>query len=330
MGYLSAVLHPTWYQGFGKRPPYFEGWYYKLVDATTQHKFAIIPGVFLSKEPHAFIQVLNGSSAEAWYHSYPMEAFWAADDRLEVQIGKSVFTDRSIHLDIDKPDQYIVGEVSFHNPTPWPVTLASPGIMGWYAWLPTMECYHGVVSLDHALDGQLIVDDSTVSFANGRGYIEKDRGRSFPSSYIWMQSNHFDTVGTSLTASIAMIPWRSSKFPGFIVGLWHKGTLHRFATYSGAKTETVGVTPETVRWTMRDKTHRLELVAQRGADSRFGLLKGPNEVEMGKRIAETLTATVQARLTRIADGWMLFEENGRFAGLEVYNVEELLEQWGGV
>lgn len=328
MGYLTAVLHPTWYQGFGKKPPYFEGWYYKLIDATTQHKYAFIPGVFLTNEPHAFIQVLDGSTAQAWYHRYPMEAFWAADDRLEVQIGKSVFTDRTIRLDIDKPDQYIIGEITFRDVTPWPVTLTSPGIMGWYAWIPTMECYHGIVSLDHALDGQLIVDNGAVSFNNGRGYSEKDRGRSFPSSYIWMQSNHFDTVGTSLTASIAMIPWRTSRFPGFIVGLYHEGVLLRFATYTGAKTETLAVTPETVRWTMRDKTHRLEIEARRGPESQFGLLKGPNEVEMGKRIAETLTATVRVRLSTLADGRTLFAENGRFAGLEVYNVEELLAEWG--
>lgn len=324
MNFFTARMNPSWFQGVGKQAPYFEGWYYKLVDQTTQHKFAFIPGIFLTNEPHAFIQVLNGSTAEAWYHHYPLEAFWAADDRFEVQIGKSVFTDEFIRLDIDKPDQYIVGEVSFANTHPWPVTLTSPGIMGWYAWVPTMECYHGVVSLDHGLDGQLIVEDTAVSFQNGRGYIEKDRGRSFPSSYIWMQTNHFDTVGTSLTASIAMIPWRSIKFRGFIVGLWHSGTLYKFATYTGAETEKLTVTSETVHWVMRDKTHRLEIIAQRGVDSQFGLLKGPSDVEMGKRIAETLTATVQVRLSRVRDDQTLFVENGRFAGLEVYNVEEVL------
>ena len=23
--------------------------------------------------------------------------------------------------------------------------------MGWYAWVPFMECYHGVLSLDHTI-----------------------------------------------------------------------------------------------------------------------------------------------------------------------------------
>ena len=60
--------------GVGKKRPFFEGWYYKLIDATTQHKYAIIPGVFLSEDPHAFIQVLNGSTKEAFYHRYPLDA----------------------------------------------------------------------------------------------------------------------------------------------------------------------------------------------------------------------------------------------------------------
>ena len=31
----------------------------------------------------------------------------------------------------------------------WPVKVTSPGAMGPYAFVPFMECYHGVVSMDH-------------------------------------------------------------------------------------------------------------------------------------------------------------------------------------
>lgn len=60
------------------------------------------------------------------------------------------------------------------------MTVRSPGIMGWYAWVPTMECYHGVVSLDHAISGKLMIEDQAHDFNGGRGYIEKDWGKSFP------------------------------------------------------------------------------------------------------------------------------------------------------
>ncbi|MCK7537696.1 MAG: tocopherol cyclase family protein [Marinilabiliales bacterium] len=34
-------------------------------------------------------------------------------------------------------------------------------------------------------------------FSGGRGYIEKDWGHSFPSAYVWMQSNHFQLARIS-------------------------------------------------------------------------------------------------------------------------------------
>ncbi len=61
-----------------------------------------------------------------------------------------------------------------------------------------------------------------------------------------------------------------------------------------------------------------------GPNSQFGLLKGPTTVEMGKRVAETLSATVAVRLTRRGDGRVLYEGTGRHAGLEVHEVENKL------
>jgi hypothetical protein len=321
-------MNPDWYQGHGAKQPYFEGWYFKCIDATTRHKLVVIPGVTLSSDPHAFIQVLDGTTSETWYHRYTLDQFWAADNEFSIRVGKSKFKADGINLDIDSPDQVISGKLHFSNQVSWPIRLSSPGIMGWYAWVPTMECYHGVVSLDQTIDGLLTVDGIEIDFSGGRGYIEKDWGQSFPSAWIWMQSNHFEEVGTSLTASIAMIPWRSTRFRGFIVGLHHEGVLYRFATYTGAKTQLLDVSETRIDWDLEGRTagalYRLQIAAKRGAT---GIIAGPTIVDMGKRVAESLTAEVAVSLTRV-DGErkeMVFKGNGRFAGLEVYNVgEELL------
>jgi tocopherol cyclase len=327
--YLRATMNPAWYHGHGRRGPFFEGWYFKCIDATTAHKWAIIPGVFLGKDPHAFIQVLDGSGVRAWYHRYPLEAFWAAPASFAVHVGASRFSDRMIELRIDKPEQSIHGRLTFAQPRPWPVTLRSPGIMGWYAWVPTMECYHGVLSFDHAIQGALEIDGETAVFDDGRGYIEKDWGHSFPSAWIWMQTNHFAQPGTSLTASIAMIPWQFTRFRGFIVGLWHEARLYRFATYTGAETVELAVTDQEVRWVLRGKitgaAHELRLRAVR---AEAGVLAGPSTVDMGKRVAESLTGVVHVELVQREGGGerLIFAGAGRHAGLEVTNVrEELLD-----
>jgi hypothetical protein len=188
--------------------------------------------------------------------------------------------------------------------------------MGWYAWIPAMECYHGVVSLDHSIEGALQVNGQSLDFGGGRGYIEKDWGRAFPAAYIWFQTNHFEQPGTSLTASVAIIPWLRRSFPGFIVGLWHGGTLYRFATYTGARIEQLDITDERVTWTIADRKHRLSMTAAR---TEGGLLQAPTTVDMGRRIAETLSATVQVELARIQgrDSEPVFRDTGRHAGLEI-------------
>lgn len=325
LGFIRNTLHPARYHGRvrNQKPPFFEGWYYKVVDASERERFAIIPGVFWSDDPHAFIQVLDGESARATYHRFPMDVFWAADDRFEVHIGPNRFTPNDVVLQIDRPEQVISGTLRLGGLTPWPVTWTAPGIMGWYGWVPVMECYHGIISLDHRVHGTMCVDGREIDFEGGRGYGEKDWGRSFPEAYIWFQTNHFDAPGTCLTGSVAIIPWGKRAFRGFIVGFWHNETLYRFATYTGAKSESLQVDEDTVRWVLADKRHRLEITARRGAGQLYGLLLGPTTHEMGKRIGETLSATIHVRLTE-RGGRVLFDGTGRHAGLETYNVQQRL------
>lgn len=315
--YFRSILHPDHYHGHGKKPPFFEGWYFKMVDASEEHKLAVIPGIFLSDDParrHAFVQVLDGVSGHVVYHRFPVEQFWAATDAFEIRVGPNTFSRQQMSLQLASPEGSLAGEVAFDGVQPWPVTLLSPGIMGWYAWAPFMECNHGVVSLDHGLSGELVISGRRASFDGGRGYIEKDWGRAFPAGYVWMQSNHFaGERGVCLTASIAIIPWLRSAFPGFIIGLWHHGRLYRFATYTGAKTTHLAITDASVVWTVRDRDYVLEIEGQRAAG---GLLLGPTREEMHIRVDETLNASIGVRL-RTRAGETLFEGTGRHAGMEV-------------
>ncbi len=313
------IFHPERYHGHSKKPPFFEGWYYKLVDATEQHRYAIIPGVFLSNDPeeaHAFVQVLDGVTGQMHYHRYPANAFWAARDTFDIHVGPSRFTANAISVRLSAAGQVLEGDAYFEGLSPWPVSLFSPGIMGWYSWVPFMETYHGVLSLDHAIHGAFVVDNHPIEWTGGRGYIEKDWGASFPSAWIWMQTNHFARPHTSLTASIATIPWLRSSFRGFIVGLWADGLLYRFATYTGAEVESLEVDDDTVRWYIRDRTYRLEIAASRAS---AGLLRGPNVSAMGMRVPETLSAAVEVRLSRGDPGRevVILHDVGRCAGLEV-------------
>lgn len=315
MSMIRRVLNPAWYHGHRARPPFFEGWYYKLVDPSGRHKLAIIPGIFRGhahQDSHAFIQILDGVTSASHYASYPTTAFWAKPGAFDVRIAGSRFDLQQFELDIDQSEVKISGEIRLGPLTPWPVSLLSPGIMGWYAWIPMMECFHGVLSMDHELAGTLHYNGVEIDLTGGRGYLEKDWGRAFPRGYIWFQSNHFGQPGTSLTASIAIIPWIRRPFPGFIIGLLHDGTLYRFATYNGARISHLTIDDDLVQWTVRRRELTLEMVARR---AHGGILQAPTLDGMDRRIAESMNSQVEIRLTR--KGVVIFSDTGAHAGLEV-------------
>lgn len=327
---IRKTLDPPGYHGDGVRPPFFEGWYIKCVDRDGANAIAVIPGIHLHSEKtssHAFIQVLDGNASSTRYVPYPPETFSAARRGMNFRIDKNIFSADRLQLDVDSPDCRLQGELVFSGLTPWPMSFRSPGIMGWYAWAPFMECYHGVVSIDHAISGCLSLDGRKIHFDGGRGYIEKDWGRSFPRAYVWMQCNHFEQARTGLIASIAIIPWlRGSCFRGFIVGFLQAGHLHRFTTYTGAKLRDLSIDDREIRFTVSDLRHRLAVTAQRTAG---GLLRAPGADSMGARVAETLNGAIELEFSeKEGSGWKsLFCGHGAHAGVEAAgNLPQLLRE----
>jgi len=296
---------------------HFEGWYFKLVDREGEQPYAIIPGVFLGADPHAFIQVLDGRAGSATYHRFPIESFQADPERFEVSIDGNRFGRNGLYIDIkhgaSTARQRVRGEIRLGSWSRWPVTAASPGVMGPYSFVPFMECKHGILSLDHTLDGALEVDECRTSFDGGRGYLEKDWGRSFPSGYVWIQSNHFDRPGISVSASVARIPWLTGAFRGFLVGFLLDGRLHRFTTYTGAKIEQLEIDDTRVRICIRNRSHRLEIESQK---TEGGVLHAPYEQQMIERVAETMTSTVDLCLTEVGNQRTVYAGHGQSACLE--------------
>lgn len=315
--FIQRTLNPAWYHGHGKTAPFFEGWYYKVINAAEDKRFAIIPGVFIhknSKDTHAFIQILDGMAGKATYHTFPIMD--ATPNTLDVRIGGSRFRMDEITLDIADEHATIEGTLRFEGLTPWTIHPLYVGYMGWFAWLPFLECYHGVLSFDHAISGQLTINGEAIDFTGGRGYLEKDWGKNFPAGYVWMQTNHFDTLGTSLAGAIAVVPTLGFKIAGFSIAFWHEGALYPFATYNGAKTDRFVVTNDTVEWVIYTRTHELIINAQR-ADGTF--LKSPERTAMVTRVDETLKASAHVTLNRLdgARKHTLFSGIGRNMGLEV-------------
>lgn len=319
---MSHIYQPDSFQGTGplkrgrSKRAYFEGWYLKHVSADRKHRYAFIPGVFIAPDrsnSHAFFQVLDGMNAQYEYIRFPLQDFGYVDKKFQGNLSHNRFGLRGLSLDLKGQKFQIQGELNYLDPVRFPVTFGSPGIMGPFAYTPFMECYHGLVSLNHGLQGALTINGRNVDFTGGKGYIEKDWGRNFPSAYIWMQSNHFKQEG-SLFASAARIPYITGSFTGFIMALYFDNQLLRFATYTGARLVDVRVSSKQVWMTVEDKKYRLEIESHR---SEGAVLMAPYEKEMIERVSETMTARISFQLTQRKGGQILQEGNTDLGALEV-------------
>jgi hypothetical protein len=295
-----------------RRRPYFEGWYFKQASEDTS--FAAIPGVFLGGDADtAFVQLIFGAPPQSFFIRYPISEFRCAPRRFEITIGSNFFSMDRVLLDIGEIG--LTAELAYTGHVSLKTSLCSPTIMGPFAYLPGMQCSHGVLSLHHRVNGVVELGGRRIEFRDADGYIEKDWGREFPQSWVWMQANR---PGAALMCAIASIPYAGVKFTGLICTLQCGGTQYRFATYNGAKTLRVAADGGRVEAELARCAWRLRVFAQSEA---MGVLMAPAPTGMTREIAESITARCDVLLTR--RGSVVYEDRFENGGLEMLNPEAL-------
>ena len=140
----------------------------------------------------------------------------------------NIFSKNGIKLDLQDKNLSLSGEIKYSYLTP-----VKYDIMGPFKFLP-MECKHEIVSMNHTLEGGLRLNGKYLDFTGGTGYIDGDKGKSFPKSYTWVQCNDF-YKRYSIVVSIANIPLGSFEFRGCICNISYLDKEYRMATYLGVK-----------------------------------------------------------------------------------------------
>lgn len=205
---------------------YFRGWYFKL--QSPERTLALIPAEHRSGRcDSCSLQIIGESGVVGAV--FPGDAFRLYRDRFGVDLLGSRFDESGIRLGLRTDRISAEGEIRFGRFTP-----IKYDIMGPFRFLPLMECRHSVISMRHRVDGELIVNGDSYQFSNAVGYIEGDRGRSFPRKYIWTQCCFEDG---SLMLSAAEIPIGRFRFIGVIGIVWLHGREYRLASYLGARAE---------------------------------------------------------------------------------------------
>ena len=307
------LYHPERFQGKLSKKPYFEGWYYKQVSAGRSQVYSFIPGISLTRhQAHAFIQMINGITGESHYIQYGLEQFSWEKHKFQIKIGNSIFTRDFMDLNIENDRIRVNGRVDFTDSVRYPKSILSPGIMGWYSFVPFMECKHDVISVTHTLNGCLNINGLPVDFSGGKGYIEKDWGRSFPKAWLWVHCNTFNRHDASLMLSIADIPWLGSYFLGLICFFYVEGAFYLFNTYTKSTFNGLQNDGDCIRVRLENKTNVLTL---RMIKKAAGMLTAPSNGEMNRRIKETIDSEVYVSLYD-RNNRLLFEDTGIRAGLE--------------
>lgn len=138
--------------------PYFECWYFK--EQAEDDICIFVPKFFYDEEGRATASLDMRLSDRHWHFEFPHPVNMNLRGSLFLVLGKCVFTEVCMHLDIDEPGLTIKGDIYFDH-----------------------EFGGGRVSrrrkiwaLEQSLSGELIVNGRKISFDGGKGYLEELRG----------------------------------------------------------------------------------------------------------------------------------------------------------
>ena len=314
---MKEIFNPNLYHGKHKNKNFFEGWYYKIVDKRGYYKLAIIPGISYGDKNgnhHSFIQIVNGTDIKFNYLSYDINDFTFNNNPFRICINSNIFTLENMNLSINHDDLHINGNIVFKNIVKWPDNIINPGSMGFYNYLKFMECYSQVCALNGSIVGYLNINEKKVDFTGGKVYIEKNWGKSFPKSWLWIQSNSFKNRKASITCSLGTIPFPIKDFNGFLIGATVENEFYNFTTINRSKIniKTLG---DDIVLTATKKNIKLTLKTYTKPED-FLVLKAPIKGSMTSFVKETLNGQVYMLLEDTDSNKIIFNDIGTCTGIE--------------
>lgn len=303
------------FQGESVSEQYFEGWYVKTLDSENDLSIALIPGVAHFSQDESFVQY-NINYKDQTYSgkiTFARNEFEVVGDPQSITLPKFVLNERGVMGSLSDQGNKIVFNLEFGLFTPIKQTAFSPSIMGPFEYL-RMPCSHDIISMKHKVKGTVVINGEKVVIESGTGYIEKDRGSTFPSKYVWAQANDFyENKDVSLFLSVARIEKSAMDFIGTIA-VFHDGTdEHRFATYLGTRVE-VQVDTQKKQYMVILKNPRQKLEATVSLSNESPLI-APMNNEMDYAIKETIKAHIKVTFSNAGEETIKLTTNNGAAEL---------------
>lgn len=275
---------------------HFCGWYFKMQSPT--QALALIPAEHTHRgQRTCSVQIVTEHAH--WNIPLPGRMGPLRWDAPYVQFGATHFSPQGMELHLYSKDCRVTGQLHFG-----PLVSLPRDIMGPFRLVPFLECRHRVSSLRHTVTGCLQVNDISYHFEHGMGYIEGDRGRSFPKNYVWTQCLF---PKGSLMLCAAQIPFGPFSFTGILSVLSVGDRVFTLATYLGAKV--LFIRNSTIAIQQHDLILTAQLLSHRGHP-----LRAPQHGTMSRTIHENLSC--HARYTLAKSGKIIWAHESRQASFE--------------
>lgn len=316
---FKAMRDPDLYHAYMERINYFEGWYFKVVDRSGKHTIAFIIGKFIgnsSAESYCFIQVIDGIAAKSYHKKYPVDHFSVENDQFLVYVNGNQFSDKGLAINFESDHFHIKGTIDFFEQIKWKDSILNPGSMGFFNYLPFMECYSQVCVLHGKTLGMFQMNGEAIDFNGGSLYIEKNWGTRFPKEYLWLQCSNFKNRDTSFTLSAGHIPFLFTSFKGFLGNIVINNTHYLFTTMNRSK---IQMKQNGTSWlvTLENKNHQLEVEVQYDEKS-FVPLLGPEGNGMTPFVTESLTGNISLTLKESKTKHTIYADTGILCGVEFF------------
>jgi hypothetical protein len=211
---------------FKHRTAFFEGWYYKMVYPDGKRFLICIFGftVGQSRERFPFVQIYDSVSKQSTHFDFPANSFQFNKKTKTGTIHGNSFSKNKLVLELANDEFSLSLNVDFQNSKTKKSHVNSMGPARWFLGL---ECYHAVISMQPHWSGQIELKGEQIKITNGKAYIEKNWGRHFPSSYVWIHCNQFSDLNTSLVGLSGKLPWFFGKH-GFFFQVYAASKKYRF------------------------------------------------------------------------------------------------------
>lgn len=304
-----------------KKKNCFEGWYFR--EQGKELTIAFIPALHYDEEGRMTGSLQVVLPEKSWFFAYDHPTNMNLPDSLFVVLGKNVFTEACIHLDIDEPGLSIKGDIYFDRDYGTKFRVMGPLDLPIVSSLASrvLPCGHHIWAMEQELSGELEIracygeiglcngkgdlrNGKVFSFDGGKGYLEADYGETFPKSYFWSHCNWFEEKPLRITCAGVELPGDRR---GCFACIDQDGYRVKLATYRGAKVE--AFSPEGFR--IRQGKYVLEGWKMEGKPV---TLQSPLGDAMSETTDEYLSCTVRYRLIHGED--VFFDEISQRAAYE--------------